>query len=673
MVEAQATGSTATIDFPLLKLVNEARATYGLRHQDYARYHKNKKFVKKDVTPDKVSSAKHLQILLFETERAWAHAQQIKANVSNAQTSSGSQRHLTKRLSKAVARSQHLVSVIHDSKISSKLSSSHQAQVMAYHVVMQGTHDFERSRLEQGLKTLSVAHELLVKIADTSSSAHEQALANEVVDDVEPMLRFCAYKTGLDTSQGVASLAQTVASKEANNVVSDYDQLVQQLDSQRPQSSKETVELSWRGKEIPVRSAELVDVVIKVKQALDSLEADKANDQVEISSAVAKDVKSKKKKRTTMSSRRMATYDKALLVLSDAEAVASQLVEDNKVALSKSTSARHEASSAPLQMVRSYIVYQLLAVRIKRDLLLVQDTALKLSSREAKIKDKELEYITKTGHRNERKAEQKIKRQRSRLYPSIVKLYDNVVQSLEQMRDLEAVEQDDELALKVEARIDFALASRCTFLARSYALVDQYPSALSLNSRGQIYSRSARRNASSAEAAAEQDYEDVDFADDLLTLNSDMFDPLDHQLEQDYQNFGKAWYNATGGKVGKDVEPEDLPVDDLGLDDARVQRDDNKNNKTKKTPAFYDVAFNYIAAFDMEAIARRAGMKPSQRSAEDEEDDEFHEAGQEDDDTHNESGDEAMHDAEDGQDSEEEEEQQQPAKKGWGFGLFGRR
>ncbi|KAK4052428.1 signal recognition particle subunit srp68 [Microbotryomycetes sp. JL201] len=667
-------GLSAEYDFPLFKLVNEARATYGLRHSDYARYHahctakvhhlrksanlvqttsnKNKKFTRKEITADGVSSQKHLQILLFETERAWAHAQEVKAAASNPQTLTGSRKHFIKRLAKAVGRAQQLNQVV-ASLSSTKISSYQRGQVTAYFLTMKGLHDFEKGRHEAGVKTLSVAHELLIKLSETASSAHDQALANEMIDEVEPMLRFCAYKLEIDTSAGVGSLARETTSKEAEAVLSGYSALIEELDRSSQHRSRETVELTWRGKDVPVRSAELVDVVLKVKQAISSLVTDSSVQES------AKGKGGKHRRSAAMGSRRMVTYDKVLLVLSDAEAVASQLVDDNKVALSKSTSARHEASSAPLELARAVVIYQLLAVRIKRDLLLVQDTAAKLDAREAKIRDVEREYVAKTGRRDEEKADRKIRKQRARMYPSIVKLYDNVIQSLEQMRDLEAVEQDGDLATKVEARIAAVRASRCMYLARSYALVEQHASALSLNSRGKIYSRQARHNASSVFDA--QEFDEPDFADDLLPLSDESFDELDRQLEADYIVLSKAWFGVTGGLVGDNLEPEDLAVDELEIGS------EPSKEKAKKKPAFYDVAFNYIAAFDMDAIARRAGLKQGAAGVAEDDDDEFHEAA------------EGEDDEQQGMDAEEEDEEQvqeqeaQPAKRGWGFGLFGRR
>jgi len=56
--------------------------------------------------------------------------------------------------------------------------------------------------------------------------------------------------------------------------------------------------------------------------------------------------------------------------------------------------------------------------------------------------------------------EDKIRRLRTKAYPGLVKVYDTVLLSLEGMRDMEAVSQDDELATKVEARIEFVRAQR---------------------------------------------------------------------------------------------------------------------------------------------------------------------------------------------------------------------
>lgn len=136
-------------------------------------------------------------------------------------------------------------------------------------------------------------------------------------------------------------------------------------------------------------------------------------------------------------------------------------------------------------------------------------------------------------------------------------------------------------------------------------------------------------------SALDEDDEETpehDFVGHLLPLTSADFDELDRSLEADYLRISKEWYAFSGGRVG-DLDA----MEDLNLEETTAPK--------SKKPDFYDVAFNYVAGFDMEAIARRAGLR----------------------------GDEVV---ESESESEEEEapvvQEPTPTKKsGWGFGLFG--
>ena len=392
--------------------------------------------------------------------------------------------HVAKRLVKAASLAKQLVKLAQNDDIRPRLSASQTTQVYAYSLVMTGTAAFERGKHEEGLKVLSVAHEVLAKLASTAGSATEEALANEMLDEVEPMLRFCAYRLGKDTSTGVSTIAGQVAKTEISSLVPSWDELRQRLDEAGQTSKKETVDIVWRGQEIPIRNAELVTAAAKVQSVLDSLRTDEAASSYSKGSAVAEGKKPATSKKEILGSRRMGTFDKALLVLSEAEATAAQLVEDNKVcsfargerqesaraltdafclqiAMSKGNTARFEASSRALVSFHTYVQYHLLSVRAKRDLLLVASTAAKLAARERKIRHAEEAYTARTERRDPAVAEGKIKRLQAKVYPGLVKVFDTILLSFESMRDMEAVEQDDELATLVDARIAYIRAQRC--------------------------------------------------------------------------------------------------------------------------------------------------------------------------------------------------------------------
>ncbi|GAA5889247.1 hypothetical protein JCM6882_000686 [Rhodosporidiobolus microsporus] len=632
--------SSAPLDFPLLKLVSDARSTYGLRHQDYGRYRshcvakvhhlrksigltqtagKTRKYQKKEVLAEKVTSDKHLQIVLFDSERCWAQSQLLKSTLNDPSASSTTKHHFSKRLSKASSRARDLLELSQSPALTSRLSAAHVGQIQAYYLLLTGSLSFEKGNHAEGLRVLSAAYEVLSTLASTASSATEEALANERADEVEPMLRFCAYRLGKDTAAGVATIASAEAAAALPELVPGWDALKERLEKEGKEGKKETVEVYWRGELVPVRNAELVGVAAKVKEALASLEKDQA-----IGAKKGGEASEGKKKATEggkkeiLGARRMGTYDKALLVLSDAEAVAGQLVEDDKIATSKNATARSATTTRPLTLFHSFIQYHLLSVRTKRDLLLIASTLTKLSSREAKIAHAEETYVARTEMRDPAVAKGKVERLRAKAYPGLVKVYDGVLLSLEAMRDLEVVEQDDELATTAEARIAYIRAERCKYLSRGYSLArsptsQTFPSSLSLNARAKLYLRQAR---SSASAVASLDAEPFDgehdfIADVLPLVDSDgageaSFAKLEKELEADHDAISKKWYEATGGEPLDGGEEDDLRgVQDLSLSGAGVAAKEGK----KKGPAFYDVAFNYVVGFDFDAIAAKAGLR----------------------------------------------------------------
>ncbi|SCV71437.1 BQ2448_3025 [Microbotryum intermedium] len=682
---------SAPIDFPVLKIINDARSTYGLRHQDFDRYQshcstkvhhlrkalgltqvagRQKKYTKRDVTSEIVTDSKHLQLVLFDAERAWAQSQHIQSTLSQSTSPATTKHHLLKRLSRSILRAAHLVSLV-ESSLASRISATQRAQVIAYHLVLQGQLAFIKQNHSQGLETLSVAWALLNDLANNATTATDEALTNEKIDDVEPMLRFCAYSLQLDTSKGVAVIAQKTATEQLKaRFVPGYMGLIEEVKKEAGQSEREKIDLSWRGNKIECRSPDLVEAMLKVQSAIkilqdDSLKGSKRKQRkVQAGQATSSELKrAKSHKKDAIGTRRMGAFDKALLVMSDAEGIARQAIEDNKVALSKSQSPRFEASSSPLQLAHSYIVYQLLSVRTQRDLLLIKESSLKLATHEAKMHRKERDFIERTGGRNVHKADQKIRKRRTKVYPSLVKIYDGIIYSLEQVRDLEDVERDGQLATKVEAQIAFVRASRCLYLSRTYALINEFASALALNARSKLYARQARSTLATLDGEDMEYVDEIDFIADSLPLHESDFTALDSSLNHDYDRFAKDWFNATGGRIH---DPEDLPVAAMSLEassgGASKMSKKRKIPKKKKTP-FYDVAFNYVTAYDMDEIARRAGLlgpveeevtSPAADTM-DEDEDEDEELDEE----------------------EEEKEKEKPVevkKSGWSFGnLFGRR
>lgn len=187
---------------------------------------------------------------------------------------------------------------------------------------------------------------------------------------------------------------------------------------------------------------------------------------------------------------------------------------------------------------------------------------------------------------------------------------------------------------------------------------------MALNAQAKLKARQARFNADATAGSAdvqdsvEDSAADHDYVADRLPLDSSSLDSLDAELEADYQKVSQEWFAATGGKV-------EGRQDDLDLSKLSLSADVSRTSKTTipKMP-FFDVAYNYVTAFDMDAIAEKAGLRiPTQAAAA-----EVPTAAT----TADEAQPVKQEVVEEQSMNGEQEAQPTPTKRGWGFGLFGR-
>jgi signal recognition particle subunit SRP68 len=282
--------------------------------------------------PSECCHRSHLHLVLFEAERAWSQSQLLKLVPGGART----KHHTLRRLLRAVQHAQHLVELLESPAVSAGLES--RVEATTYLLLLRGDLAFEGAHWASGLNQLSVARDLLTHISQRAPTAHSQALANEWLDDVEPIARYCAYQLG---QQGdIAQITRERVAQASASVLSNYDALVDELKASRPldDGAKDNVDVDWRGRQIPVRNAELADITSKVKAVLSDL-----TERPE--PGVPKRARRKVAERRGLPAR----FDKALTILGEAEEVSRRLVEDNQVRRIQLT-CRLESSSGANQL-----------------------------------------------------------------------------------------------------------------------------------------------------------------------------------------------------------------------------------------------------------------------------------------------------------------------------------
>ncbi|KAH8992061.1 hypothetical protein EDB92DRAFT_1859621 [Lactarius akahatsu] len=579
--------SPKPLSFRALELVNEQRSRYGLRYHDHERYRKHcsnrthrlrstlkithgrgREFKKPPSVPQDRIEDGHLQLLLFQAERAWSYAQELltlAALPANATKAAALRHNATGRFRRAVHWATQLLSQCQALYDAGRLGAEHILEMTAYMLVLNGRFLRYRDEFEDALVQLSVARGILDELAERAQTSRDQALATYFADEMGPEIRYCAHALGHVKAYDVDNIVREQSALHRSQIVDGYDALVQKLsgaDSKGDERKLRT--LVWEGEVVPVRNPELVDVLVKVEEGETKLR--------EESTAVSKppqadqEKKRRKPSKGGKSKRGVAAYDNILLALSDAEEVARKLVE------AQNASGLTSESSAPgvrdIHFVHVFIVYHLLARRIQRDLLLIT-TILAQSAQTPR----------KSFGNKAASSKSQAEPVDTRLYPAVVKLFDTILQSLNQMRTLSIVDESPDLSAAVDSRVSFTNARRCRYLALTYVPVKKYGEALTLVQRSNIHLREARSMLSTVHSDPILNGDPA-----FYPIAADDLDLLDKELAEDGSRFKNDWFTYNGGSLS--VE-----------------------NKDYKKPLFFDIALNYVQ-LDMNRLQERAGKQP---------------------------------------------------------------
>ncbi|RCH81735.1 signal recognition particle subunit srp68 [Rhizopus stolonifer] len=254
----------------VLGLINESRMTYGLRHQDYLRYREycanrvrrlrqilklsqpnNKNVNVTKPLPEEFQDNRYLQLYVFEAERAWAYAMELKQESTNSMETR-QKHHLIKRLRRSSQHALKLVELCEKQTVDSKTVFD----VKAYAVLMKGYLFFEQQKWKEALDQLIEARTIYEKFAQYNNNAQQEALYYAAMDEIDPNVRFCAYRLQLDT-QDAESIAKTHPRAHS---------LGEELLKMGQESAWKGDTMEWRGRELTVKSQGLSEAVRKAQQ-----------------------------------------------------------------------------------------------------------------------------------------------------------------------------------------------------------------------------------------------------------------------------------------------------------------------------------------------------------------------------------------------------------------------
>lgn len=291
-----------------------------------------------------------LQLLLFETERAWAHAQELSADNGRRSTSRYRRSHwylaqlLSLVRSPALAVSltpqasvEYLVyGLIHTARFNLRRVPQSTAGYygLEHESVLEGSGNFTSYPLIH----LSVAYALLDELEKAAQTSKEAAFTRAFKDDIGPEIRWCVHEFHDSPSSELVRLVSKwkkrewdiegivgdISSAFAKEVFPLYEEMVKKLRNQTTISDRKDVleELVWEGNPVPVRNPELVDALLRVQESLHKLKNEVSGDKINLKT---------KEEKGNAARGRLAKYDGVLLSLSDAVDEARKLMEAQQV------------------------------------------------------------------------------------------------------------------------------------------------------------------------------------------------------------------------------------------------------------------------------------------------------------------------------------------------------
>ena len=197
----------------VLKVIKEAQQQHGLRHMDYQRYRaycsrrlhrlrktlhmvcgNQKRFQKRDITIDELVDGKLLLIPLFQCERAWSYAMQLK---QEANSDPRKKFHLLNRLRKAAKVAQHLDTLSQSAKCDARTKLESQG----YANLINGQLCFEGQKWQESLNYFNISKRIYEKLAAALHGDDAQTLYALKVEEIVPNIRYCNYNLGDESAK----------------------------------------------------------------------------------------------------------------------------------------------------------------------------------------------------------------------------------------------------------------------------------------------------------------------------------------------------------------------------------------------------------------------------------------------------------------------------------------
>lgn len=374
----------------MLQTLKHTHGLNGVRNGDYKRYwayctarlrrfrvatkltYGKRKFQKKDLDLTAITDERVLTLLLFNAERAWAHAQHLKSaaadhasTVDDEDDIDRSRHHVMTRLAKAAKWANQLAEAGGNCG-----DSRTQLETRAYAAWMNGNSLLEKGAWAAALthfKTARTVYDELGKV-DTSM---EGDVFRARVEELAPSIRYCEYsiqREGGNVADTTALLDDLKLSDLGGDEVL-RDRLAAVLAETRKTQAEQLSEVVWRGRRIPIKSEAVRVAIVAMRDA-----------EHEISDAASKKGDSKNKGDKSGLDKLVELYDKLNIAYSDAQQAVSDTIAKTKAPTAQGTAIKDQVTFANLKRLHAFLVFSQKANTVKQYALMAGALQLRLES-----------------------------------------------------------------------------------------------------------------------------------------------------------------------------------------------------------------------------------------------------------------------------------------------------
>lgn len=479
-------------------------------------------------------------------------------------------------------------------------------EAYAYAALLRGAAEFERQNWEACLKSYAVARVAYTALSTPTNLDTFKDLLSETID---PSIRYAAYQAKIPRTQPVTAITQRAFSQASDKIVKliravNATVLEEGHEDATEGSESTPATLAWRGREVKIEDA-------AIAVAWGSVQAAKSRLAEKLSSSALLQPKDM-----------AAAYDGILEASQDAVDATKQAIDE----LKNEGVAQGDPRMQSLQITRTAVSFELISWRIGRNRVLVGQADGAFPDHGEPSRRKRAKEEPDANQRNDMVPGRQIARLKEKAV-----LYDGTLQSIETIRELPGVANDEELTTRLDATLQYFTALkyvscttisntksnpltpqlfRCLAISRSHLIAGNDVSALALVQHALNQCTEALPILSTTEREAGSPR-------NLLVSNADiqqLHGMLTGELHRDralvgINNLEKSASQAQGSSSSSNKPALVNTLSSYpsgGVDLQNIVRYPPQIESIPVKPIFLDVAWNYISYPDNQNQARSA-------------------------------------------------------------------